>query len=128
MNPFYYITYKDVPILKGWSTDPVDTHTGVDLSADRVYSYTDGVVLAVGQVEGYYCITIQYDVFNLLRYDHLSSALVGAGDVVQVGASLGKADRFVHFEYATKEQGSSKWSVRVGSQVYWKQNPKGMFT
>lgn len=137
MNQFYTITYIDKPILRDWSTNSKNmhtgtnipsenVHTGVDLPAENVYSYTDGVVLAVGHVGNHYCVTIQYDVFNLLRYDNLSSVSVGAGEIVQVGAVVGKADRFVHFEYATKEQNGSKWSVRVGNQVYWKQNPNNI--
>jgi hypothetical protein len=123
-NLFYSISYKDIPLLRDWSTDPKSVYTGVAIPADNVYSYADGVVLAVGYFAPYYCITIQYDVFNLLRYDHLSSVDVGAGDVVQVGTILGRAALFVRFEYATKVQNSSKWSVRVGTQTYWKQDPK----
>lgn len=124
MNQFYINTYNNKPILRDWSTNSNAVHTGIDMPADNVYSYTDGVVLAVGNVDNHYCVTVQYDVFNLLRYDNLSSVSVGAGEIVQVGAVIGKADRFVHFEYATKNQNNSKWSVRVGTQLYWKQDPK----
>lgn len=123
-NLFYSISYRDVPLLRNWSTDPKSIYTGVAIPANTVYSYADGVVLAVGYVAPYYCITVQYDVFNLLRYDHLSSVDVGAGEIVQVGTAIGIADHFVRFEYATKAQNSSKWSVRVGTQTYWKQDPK----
>lgn len=123
-NLFYSVSYKDVPLLRDWSTDPKSVYTGVAIPANTVYSYADGVVLAVGYVATYYCVTVQYDVFNLLRYDHLSSVDVGAGEIVQVGTAIGIADHFVRFEYATKAQNSSKWSVRVGTQTYWKQDPK----
>lgn len=123
-NLFYSISYKDIPLLRDWSTDPKSVYTGVAIPADNVYSYADGVVLAVGYVAPYYCVSVQYDVFNLLRYDHLSSVDVGAGEIVQVGTAIGIADHFVRFEYATKAQNSSKWSVRVGTQTYWKQDPK----
>ena len=123
-NLFYSISYKDIPLLRDWSTDPKSVYTGVAIPANTVYSYADGVVLAVGYVAPYYCVTVQYDVFNLLRYDHLSSVDVGAGEIVQVGTAIGIADHFVQFEYATKAQNSSKWSVRVGTQTYWKQDPK----
>ena len=126
MSMFYPITYSNAPILKAWSTDMKDVHTGVDLQASDVYSYASGVVLAVGNTDNHYCVTVQYDVFNLLRYDNLKSVSVGAGDVVQSGTLIGIADRFVHFEWATKNKNSSKWSVRVGSQIYWKQNPAEM--
>ena len=123
-NLFYSVSYKDAPLLRDWSTDPKSVYTGVAIPANTVYSYADGVVLAVGYVAPYYCVTVQYDVFNLLRYDHLSSVDVGAGEIVQVGTAIGIADHFVRFEYATKAQNSSKWSVRVGTQTYWKQDPK----
>lgn len=126
MNLFYPITLNDKPILKDWSVSE-NVHTGVDLHSENVYSYSDGVVLVVGREDNHYCVTIQYDVFNLLRYNHLESVDVGAGQVVQTGAVIGKADRFVHFEWATNEQNSSKWSVRIGCQTYWKQNPNKLF-
>lgn len=121
---FYTVTYKNTPILKDWSTNPKSVHTGIDLSADNVYSYASGVVLSVGQENNHYCVTVQYDVFNLLRYNHLKSVSVGAGDILSVGAFIGVANKYVHFEYATKDKGVSKWTVRVGSQTYWKQDPK----
>ena len=137
MNLYYNITYSDAAPIREWSESLKNVHTGVnlplksvctgvDLPSKNVYSYCDGVVLAVGKVNNHYCVTVQYDVFNLLRYDHLSTIMVGAGDIIQTGTVIGIADRFVHFEYATKEKNSSKWSVRVGTQTYWKQDPKGL--
>jgi murein DD-endopeptidase MepM/ murein hydrolase activator NlpD len=126
VNLYYNITLSDTAPIREWSIDPKNVCTGVDIPSDIVYSYCDGVVLAVGKVDNHYCVTVQYDVYNLLRYDHLSAVYVGAGDNIQAGATVGKADQFVHFEYATKEQNNSKWSVRVGTQTYWKQNPKGL--
>ena len=120
---FYGITQSNAEILKDWSVDSYNVHTGIDISSKNVFSLTSGVVLAVGQVGKHYCITIQYDVCNLLRYEHLSSVSVGAGDVVQGGTYIGEADNFVHFEYATTDQGTSRWSVRIGCCTYWKQNP-----
>lgn len=122
-NIFYGITQSDAEIIQDWSVDTYNVHTGIDIPSDNVFSLTSGVVLAVGQVGKHYCITIQYDVNNLLRYDHLSSASVGAGDVVQGGTLIGKADRYVHFEYATSDRGTSHWSVRIGCCTFWKQNP-----
>lgn len=120
---FYGITQSNAEILKGWSIEPYNVHTGIDIPSENVFSLTSGVVLAVGQVNKHYCVTIQYDVNNLLRYDNLSSVSVGAGDVVQGDTLIGIADKYVHFEYATSDQGSSRWSVRIGCCTYWKQNP-----
>ena len=123
---FYGITQSDAEIIQDWSVDTYNVHTGIDIPSDIVFSLTSGVVLAVGQVGKHYCITIQYDVNNLLRYDHLSSVSVGAGDVVQGGTLIGVADKYVHFEYATSDQGTSRWSVRIGCCTFWKQNPHDM--
>jgi hypothetical protein len=126
LNLFYPITHSDEPAIREWDENPKNVCTGIDFRCDNVYSYSSGVVLAIGRFNDYYCVTVQYDIFNLLRYDHLKSVDVGAGDIIQVDALIGMADHFLHFEYATKEQNSSKWSVRVGSQTYWKQNPMEM--
>lgn len=121
------ITLSEYSLLHDWSVNGKLIYTGADITADSVFSYSSGIVLAVGKdIHTGYCITIQYDVFNVLRYGHLKSVDVGAGDIVQAGCKLGNADRYVHFEYATKVQNDSKWSVRVGTETYWKQNPHSM--
>ena len=79
---FYGITQSNAEILKDWSVEPYNVHTGIDIPSESVFSLTSGVVLAVGQVNKHYCVTIQYDVNNLLRYDNLSSVSVGAGESV----------------------------------------------
>lgn len=121
------ITLTKYNILHEWSVYGNPIYTGVDITADSVYSYSSGIVLAIGKDStNTYCITVQYDVFNVFRYGHLKSVSIGAGAVIQEGTLLGKADRFVRFEYATKEQNSSKWPVRVGTETYWKQNPSSI--
>ena len=101
-------------------------HTGIDVYGVSVYTYAPGVVLAVGQENGLYSVTVQYDAYSCLRYCHLSSVEVGAGDIVQAGSKVGKADKYLHFEYATKDKKSSVWPVRVMSQIYYKQDPAAM--
>ena len=120
---FYGITQSDAEIIQDWSVATYNVHTGIDILSENVFSLTSGVVLAVGTNGKHYCITIQYDVNNLLRYEHSSSASVGAGDVVQGDTLIGTADKYVHFEYATSDQGTSRWSVRIGCCTFWKQNP-----
>ena len=58
MNLFYNVTLNDKPILKDWSVSE-NVHTGVDLSSENVYSYSDGVVLVVGKEDKHDCVTIQ---------------------------------------------------------------------
>lgn len=98
-------------------------HTGIDVYGKSVYTYAPGVVLAAGSEDGLYTVTVQYDAFSCLRYGHLNFVEVGAGDIVQAGSKIGIADKYLHFEYATKEKRNSVWPVRVGSQVYYKQDP-----
>ena len=114
----------------GSTSDPLyekyKFNTGIDLFGKEVYSYAPGVVLAVGKDESLYTVTVQYDVFSCIRYCHLKSVDVGAGDIIQSGSHIGAADKYLHFEYATKEKQDSVWPVRVMSEVYYKQNPTKM--
>lgn len=121
---YYPLTFAEYDVLHSWT--PVGSHiyTGTDIKAEQVFSYASGTVVAVGKEDLlHYCVTVQYDVFNILRYNHLKTVAVGAGDTIQNSALIGTADKFLRFEYATKQQGSSKWPVRVGTQTYWKQDP-----
>ena len=122
---YYPLTYAEYSVLQSWTPVGSQIFTGTDITADNVYSYASGTVLTASKEDLlHYCVTVQYDVFNILRYNNLKSVNVGAGDVVQNGSLIGSADKFLRFEYATKEQGSSKWPVRVGTQTYWKQDPE----
>lgn len=110
----------------GSSSDPLykqyKYNTGIDIYGNGVYSYAGGIVLAVGKdVDNLYAATIQYDVFSCLRYMHLDSISVKAGDVVQTGFFIGKAHKYVHFELINKD--ISMWPVRIGTVTYYKQNP-----
>lgn len=98
-------------------------HTGIDLYANNVYSFSSGVVISIGNDGKYYAVTVQYNAFISLRYLHLTSVSVGAGQSIQQGFKIGNADKYVHFEYVTKKQGDSLWSVRIGTETYYKQNP-----
>ena len=119
------LTFAEYSVLHSWTPVGSRIYTGTDITADNVYSYASGTVLTVSKEDLlHYCVTIQYDVFNILRYNNLKTVAVGAGETVQNGSLIGTADRFLRFEYATKEQGSSKWPVRVGTQTYWKQDPE----
>ena len=101
-------------------------NTGIDLYGSTVYSYANGVVLAVGREGRHYAVTVQYDVFSCIRYTNLEQVSVSRGDIIQTAFQIGRADKYVHLEYATKEKLSSLWPVRVGTEVYYKQNPLTM--
>lgn len=101
-------------------------HSGIDLYADIVYSLSSGVVTNVGSDDKYYAVTVQYNAFASLRYLHLESIFVKSGQIVQQGFSIGIADKYVHFEYVTKEKRDSNWPVRIGTETYYKHDPLDM--
>lgn len=132
VDPIFFakITDSDKGIKLPWIGSTKDSlykthgfHTGIDLYTNNVYSYASGVVTSIGRDDRYVAVTIQYDIFTSLRYLHLNSATVVVGQIVQSGFNIGTADKYVHFEYATKNKGSSLWAVRVGTETYYKQNP-----
>ena len=101
-------------------------HTGIDLYAYGVYSLCNGVVTSVGNDGKHYAVTVQYNAFASLRYLHLKEPSVDAGQIVQQGFSIGTADKYVHFEYVTREKGDSNWPVRIGTETYYKHDPLDM--
>lgn len=130
---FSEITDSDKGIRLPWIGDKKDSlykengyHTGIDIYADNVYSFASGVVISVGKTDKFYAVTVQYDSNIALRYLHLKTVSVRAGQAVQAGFNIGTADKYVHFEYVTKIKDSSMWSVRIGTETYYKQNPDGM--
>lgn len=127
---FAKITDSNKGIRLPWIGDETDTlfkrhgyHTGLDLYANHVYSFTSGVVTSIGKEDSHYAVTVQYDAQTSLRYLHLKTISVGAGQIVQQGFNLGTADQYVHFEYITKNKKDSLWSVRIGTETYYKHNP-----
>ena len=100
-------------------------HTGVDIEGLEIYSYQSGVVTQIGNMDNnLYAIVVQYTASTSLRYANMSSLFVKQGDVISQGQLIGIAKKFVHFEYLTRDKGTSEWSVRVGSITYFKQNPE----
>lgn len=100
-------------------------HTGVDIEGLEIYSYQSGVVTQIGTMDNdLHSIVIQYTASTSLRYANMSSLCVHQGDIIRQGQIIGVAKKFVHFEYLTKDKGTSKWPVRVGSITYFKQNPE----
>jgi murein DD-endopeptidase MepM/ murein hydrolase activator NlpD len=83
----------------GWRQDPIEPersawHEGVDISAPTgtpVVSVTDGVVVAVGESDDGYGIKVVIDHGSGLAsvYAHLSSVLVGVGQIVTSGQRIG---------------------------------------
>ena len=116
-----WIGSADDPLYKKYKFN-----TGIDLYGSTVYSYANGVVLAVGREERHYAVTVQYDVFSCIRYTNLEQVSVARGDIIQTAFQIGRADKYLHLEYCTKEKSGSIWPVRVGASVYYKQDPLTM--
>lgn len=130
---FHQITFSDREIKLPWIGSKKHElykefgfHTGIDLYADGVYSFCYGVVTNVGTDGDHYAVTVQYNAFASLRYLHLKSVSVKAGEIIQQGFNLGTADKYVHFEYVTKDKGDSIWPVRIGTETYYKHDPLDM--
>ncbi|MCM1226429.1 MAG: M23 family metallopeptidase [Clostridium sp.] len=127
---FSGITDSDKGIRLPWIDDKKDSlykengyHTGIDIYADNVYSFASGVVISVGKTDKFYAVTVQYDSNIALRYLNLMTVSVSAGQAVQAGFNIGAADKYVHFEYVTKSKDNSMWSVRIGTETYYKHDP-----
>lgn len=132
IDPIFFakVTDSNNGIKLPWIGDKIDTlfkkhgyHTGLDLYANQVYSFASGVVTSIGKNKSYYAVTIQYDAQTSLRYLHLKTVSIGAGQIVQQGFNIGTADTYVHFEYITKDKKDSLWPVRIGTETYYKHNP-----
>lgn len=132
IDPIFWtrITDSNKGIKLPWIGDDTDTlfkehgyHTGLDLYANQVYSFTSGVVTSIGKDKSHYAVTVQYDAQTSLRYLHLKTVSIGAGQIVQQGFNIGIADKYVHFEYVTKNKEDSLWPVRIGTETYYKHNP-----
>lgn len=135
IDPIFFakITDSNKGIKLPWICDASDIlfnehgyHTGLDLYTNQVYSFASGIVISIGKNKSHYAVTVQYDAHASLRYLHLSTVSIGVGQVVQQGFNLGMADRYVHFEYITKNRDDSLWPVRIGTETYYKHNPLDM--
>ena len=135
-----FIDYKDITDLDFRITCPwIDEsdkklqqkhktiyYTGVQIPANKVYSYSQGVVIGIGRQSGVYFVTVQFDAGNLFRYCHLKSVDVSMNQIVQAGDLIGAAKSWMRFEWATATE-KSKFAVWFGSVTYFKQNPERLF-
>ena len=117
------LTHTNAEILQQWDvSDPNSYHTGIDIDAIQVYSISSGVVIESDiDIDNRYVVTVQYNKDTILRYMHLQSMHVVLGQVITVNTSIGIADKFLHFEYATTTY--SNWPVRIGDLNYYKHDP-----
>lgn len=126
------ITKSDAGIVKSWIVDKnsfaykvnESYHTGIDLRCKTVYSVCYGVVIELGRNDtGHYHVTVQYDKDRCVRYMHLKSESVTLGGVIPIGAEIGIADSYVHFEYLTRSEGEPSLPVRISNVTYYRHDP-----
>lgn len=136
-----FIDYKDITDMDFRITCPwigesdkklqkihkTEFHTGVQIPANNVYSYSQGVVIGIGKQSDAYFVTVQFDAGNLFRYCHMKSVNVSINEIVQAGDLIGSAKRWMRFEWATTAE-SSKFAVWFGDVTYFKQNPERLFS
>ena len=110
-------------IKSKWS-DKVPYITGYDIYCDTAYSVMYGKVAYVGQEpDGTFTVNVKSNNDEILRYGNITQVYVGGSDNVKPGSKIGQVAKFVHFEYATRWQGSSTFPLRVNSYLYFKQDP-----
>lgn len=109
-------------IRSNWRSSTPPYHTGLDVFTDKVYNVCKGVVIFVGVVEGRWSVIVQVNADICIRYSNLSKVLVEEGQPIYYDVEIGHADKYVHFEYCTRQQNNSKWPVRAGTQTYYKQD------
>lgn len=136
-----YKTYSNTQITKGdavitvpWIIDTKSEwyksyggyHTGLDILATEVYSMHSGTVIQVGKDENdTYAVTLQYSGSIITRYKNLKTVYVKAGDYLYEGGFIGTSEESVHFEYATRDEGT--YLVRIDTETYYKHNPEVLF-
>lgn len=114
-------------ILHYWNIGSAPYHTGLDIFADDVYSVCKGVVLFVGNNGKHKSVSVQIDANQCVRYCNLLEVYVEPGQAIVLDTHVGKADKFIHFEYCTRTRPIFSHvvsNVRIGTQTYYKQNPR----
>lgn len=117
------LIHGDGHIIQQWDvSDPCSYHTGIDMHAYNIYSISSGVVIECDMdSDNIYVVTVQYDIDTVLRYMHMDSVQVEFGQILKDQTCIGKADNYVHFEYATRTP--SDWPVRISDLNFYKHDP-----
>jgi hypothetical protein len=123
------ITHTDAKVVKTYDISGYGEsyHTSIDLAAHEVYSPCRGVAIYVGLVDKMPSVTVQYSNNISLRFMHLKSTDIVAGQIVPYDAVVGIADEYVSFEYLTTEERHPGIRVffytTLGSYTLYKQDP-----
>ena len=110
-------------IIRKWTTT-VPYVTGYDIATSAAYSVTYGKVVYIGQeLDGTFTVCVSCNSNEMLRYGNITELYVGASDEVATKQELGRVNKYVHLEYVTRWQGSSRFPVRINQYLYFKQDP-----
>lgn len=101
-------------------------HTGIDLSATKVYSLFDGLVVWIGNVTKGHSVIIRTGESFCMSYMYILSlpSNIQKGRAVSKGQYLGDVYKYVHVEKLG--QTKSKWPVRLGVETWYKEDPTSM--
>lgn len=117
------ITHQDSDVIATWDITSKFKHTGVTVTGNTVYSICSGVILHVGKHEDRYSVIVQYTSEMCVIYSLLSSTDRKLGQLVKVNEVIGTTTDNVRFECAVTAKQPVLFSVRVGSQTYYKIDP-----
>ena len=120
------ITHQDSKVLKNYILDESqEFHTGIDLEADMVYTPCFGVVIQSCLVDDHQSVIVQYSGNISVRFTHLQDSYVRVGELVEFDQLIGKADKYVHFEYLTSEETEPGFRVYVAQGLaLFKHDPR----
>lgn len=119
--------WLDKYILRRWPEC-----TGVDIKHDGpVYNACKGVVVFVGQdIDRRWCVNVQIDSKQIIRYSHLKAEYVSPNDAILDGVKIGDADEWVRIEYCTSDTTllDADKVVRINGCTYFKMDPYSIVT
>lgn len=114
-------------ILRKWPISP-----GVDIKhTGPVYNACKGVVVFVGQdIDNWWCVSIQIDAKQIIRYSHLRSECVSPNEAILDGAKIGESDEWIRIEYCTSNTDyiDADKVVRINGCTYFKIDPYNIVT
>ena len=119
---------ESAEIIRGYIDKGEQYHTGIDITANEVYSICQGIVIDVGKNSDGYAVTVQNNQNECVRYMHLKKSDVKVDEYIYIGTFIGLADKFVHFEYITDSQSKPVWPVRINKLTYYKKDPTEVLT
>ncbi len=105
------------------NTDTISAIKSARVSCENVYNIAKGEIVDIEASGERAVINVKCNPSEVLRYGNLVEVNCAKTNNAEIGAHLGKADKYVIFEYCTAWQGQSVYPVRINGMTYYKQNP-----